>query len=204
MSVPKPCEGVILTPMKFTHVEKTPIKTGRYIPPSQKTDIKKEVTPLTKEDMSSTNMFPSLLGAVWKENKNQGATSMSQVIGAAIEREKKALEAENREKDLEKMSDKQLLADGWNIVNLENTSLPDCSITDTDALYLQSGWGEEITQIMMHQPEVFLKHVQCVYEDGSPIERRKMRTKTPIIDTYIQSTPITNPVKQFWNLAKKN
>lgn len=209
MSTPKPCEGIVLTPVKFTPVEPAAQPTtSRYIPPFQKAAMKKEAPTLTKDDIISTSMFPTLSGTVWKDTKDHTATPMNQVIEAAIEREKKAIEEgirERNERDLDKMSKEQLLADGWTILNPETTELttelPYCAVTDTDALYLQSGWGEEITEMMMQQPEVFLKHAQCVYADGSPIERRKIQTKKLPMHTYAK--PIyTNPVQQFWNLAK--
>ena len=203
MSAPKACDGVVLTPMKFAPqpVEVT-VSKAKYLPPSARAAVKKEET-LTKDDMDSTKLFPTLGGAsTWKQLGSRFSKPLSEVVGNAIERERKAQEdgiREENETDPRKMKDANVIAAGWDYIETKETS--ECIIENDDDKYVASGWGGEITEMMMQQPEVFLKNIQCVNVDGTPLERHVAQKKEMAIVAPIVKTG--SPMQQFWSGIKK-
>jgi len=181
-------------------------KTRAYVPPSQRTAKKEELT-LSVDDMASATLFPTLnsmspttSGATWTQIRTRLAKPLTEVVGEAIERERKALEdgiRQEKETDPRKMTDAQVLANGWNYLG---ATTQDFCVVDTEYPWSPTtDWSTapEFSPDLMEDSQKFLKYAQCMNEDGTPLERRSHKPTNPLV---VVKQSVT---KKFWDAARK-
>jgi hypothetical protein len=182
-------------------------KSRAYVPPSQRTAKKEELT-LSVDDMASATLFPTLnsmspttSGATWTQIRTRLAKPLTEVVGDAIERERKALEdgiRQEKETDPRKMTDAQVLANGWNYLR---PTTQEFSVVDTEYPWSPTtDWttAPEFSPDLMEDSQKFLKYAQCMNEDGTPLERVSRKPTNPLVVVEKQSV-----TKKFWDAARK-
>ena len=182
-------------------------KARSYVPPSQRT-AKKEGLTLSVDDMASSTLFPTLdsmspttSGATWTQIRTRLAKPLTEVVGDAIERERKAIEEgirQEKETDPRKMTDAQVLANGWNYLR---PTVQEFCVVDTEYPWSPTtDWttAPEFSPDLMEDSQKFLKYAQCMNEDGTPLERRSRKPTNPLVVVEKQSV-----TKKFWDAARK-
>jgi len=188
-------------------IESEAPKSRAYVPPSQRTAKKEELT-LSVDDMASATLFPTLnsmspttSGATWTQIRTRLAKPLTEVVGDAIERERKALEdgiRQEKETDPRKMTDAQVLANGWNYLR---PTTQEFSVVDTEYPWSPTtDWttAPEFSPDLMEDSQKFLKYAQCMNEDGTPLERASRKPTNPLVVVEKQSV-----TKKFWDAARK-
>jgi len=207
MSQPKACDGIVLEPVRMKKIEPEAPKSRAYVPPSQRTAKKEELT-LSVDDMASATLFPTLnsmspttSGATWTQIRTRLAKPLTEVVGDAIERERKALEdgiRQEKETDPRKMTDAQVLANGWNYLR---PTVQEFCVVDTEYPWSPTtDWttAPEFSPDLMEDSQKFLKYAECMNEDGTPLERASRKPTNPLVVVEKQSV-----TKKFWDAARK-
>ena len=153
-----------------------PAPTSRYVPPSRRSPQDVKAEPLKAIDARSEADFPTLGGAA-PPKKAWGAkppVNMKEVVNLAIERQAAGIIAKE-ETDPFKMTAEQLEAEGWVSLPFHREAveepLPEIPEQQED----HSSWTTfGIPREVMEDPDKMMKFVQCVYADGTPIERKKV------------------------------
>ena len=182
-------------------------KARAYVPPSQRSAKKEDLT-LSVDDMASSTLFPTLdsmspttSGATWTQIRTRLAKPLTEVVGDAIERERKAIEEgirQEKETDPRKMTDAQVLANGWNYLR---PTVQEFCVVDTEYPWSPTtDWttAPEFSPDLMEDSQKFLKYAQCMNEDGTPLERRSRKPTNPLVVVEKQSV-----TKKFWDAARK-
>ena len=217
----KPCEGIRLAPMKMVPVPVTGkpavvVPKSSYVPPSKRTEVEKEVKTLSKEDLSSKDMFPTLApmkptttGASWGQLRNRLAAPVPQVeknfkatLEDRIERERKEVEEgvrlENLTDPLE-MPPHILEQNGWATIRMPPATSP--------LAWHDSYMGRLSNRPYISEDDWFNARTEwtrmgisedpphCVYVGGDPYERTPSEepdyfAKAAFSDEHATLTPI--------------
>lgn len=191
----RPCDGIKLAPVKGSELMNAaaaapaPAPTSRYVPPARRSPQDVKAEPLKAIDARSEADFPTL-GAAPPAKKAWGAkpsVNMKEVVNLAIEKQAAGIVAKE-ETDPFKMTEEQLEAEGWVRLPFHREAveepLPETPQKQED----HSSWTTfGIPREVMEDPDKMMKFVQCVYADGTPIERKKV------------AEPIIQPM--FFNLS---
>ena len=172
----KPCHGsVALALIKGSELVKAPepVKKG-YIRPSERPII---------VDVTSQTAFPALNpmrhgdGASWSQIRSRltDDSSFKRRIELRIEREEKELAEGIRQEQVTdplEMTPEQLAANGWHVLTRPEkfTELPE--ILEENLYNARTPWTTlGIPLDVMNNPSKAVQFVECVYHDGTPVER---------------------------------
>lgn len=214
----KACDGIVLTPVKFTPVKQVTNdvpKRNAYIPPSKRAEMKPEDVVLTAEDMESATLFPTLKpmtsstkGATWTQIRTRLVKPLIEVVGDAIEKNKKELEdgiRQEKETDPRKMTDAQVVANGWNYIDIPK-EIPDYSLEVEYPWATSEDWvkAPDFLPEMMNHPEKFLKYAQCMHKDGTSIKHAVQKSSAPVVVVHEEKKSQLSPFQQFWGPVKRH
>jgi len=176
----RPCDGIKLAPVKGSQLMNTaaaaaPAPASRYVPPARRSPQDVKAEPLKAIDARSETDFPTLGGAppAKKAWGTKPPANMKEVVNLAIEKQAAGIVAKE-ETDPFKMTEEQLEAEGWVSLPFYREAMEEPLPETPEQQEDHSSWTTfGIPREVMEDPDKMMKFVQCVYADGTPIERKK-------------------------------
>lgn len=186
----KPCHGTVaLAAIKGSELLKQSEPSKKYVRPSER--------PINV-DLTSQASFPALNpmrlaeGASWSQIRSRLTDdTFKRRVELRIEREEKELAEGIRQEQVTdplEMTPAQLAAHGWHVLRRPEVFSEPVEILEEDLYNARTPWTTlGIPLDIMNNPSKAVQFVECVYQDGTPVEREAY---IDIFDKEI--TPIVN------------